>query len=66
MLQLINPALRSPHTTDTLYAGLQLIMPGEVARAHRHVAFALRFIVEGERRVHRGRRREGDDARAAT
>ncbi|HEX3550365.1 MAG TPA: cupin domain-containing protein [Candidatus Elarobacter sp.] len=47
VLQLINPALRPPHTTDTLYAGLQLILPGEVARAHRHVAFALRFIVEG-------------------
>jgi gentisate 1,2-dioxygenase len=48
VLQLINPALASPHTTDTLFAGLQLILPGEVARAHRHVAFALRFIVEGE------------------
>ncbi|HZO93687.1 MAG TPA: cupin domain-containing protein [Candidatus Baltobacteraceae bacterium] len=48
VLQLVNPALRAPHTTDTLYAGLQLILPGEVARAHRHVAFALRFIVEGD------------------
>jgi gentisate 1,2-dioxygenase len=48
VLQLINPALSSPHTTDTLFAGLQLILPGEVARAHRHVAFALRFIVEGD------------------
>ena len=49
VLMLINPAMRAPHTTDTLYAGLQLILPGEVARAHRHVAFALRFIVEGDR-----------------
>jgi gentisate 1,2-dioxygenase len=48
VLQLINPALKPPQTTDTLYAGLQLILPGEVARAHRHVAFALRFIVEGD------------------
>ena len=48
VLQLINPALASPQTTDTLFAGLQLILPGEVARAHRHVAFALRFIVEGD------------------
>lgn len=47
VFMLVNPALRAPHTTDTLYAGLQLINPGEVARAHRHVAFALRFIVEG-------------------
>ena len=48
VLQLVNPALKAPQTTDTLYAGLQLILPGEVARAHRHVAFALRFIVEGD------------------
>jgi gentisate 1,2-dioxygenase len=25
-----------------------LILPGEIARAHRHVAFALRFIIEGD------------------
>jgi len=45
---LVNPAMEAPHTTDTLYAGLQLILPGEVARRHRHVAFALRFIIEGD------------------
>lgn len=49
VLMLVNPAMRAPHTTDTLYAGLQLIQPGETARAHRHTAFALRFVVEGER-----------------
>jgi gentisate 1,2-dioxygenase len=48
VFMLTNPALRPPNTTDTLYAGLQLILPGEVARAHRHTSFALRFIVEGE------------------
>lgn len=48
VLMLINPALTAPQTTDTLYAGLQYINPGEVAPAHRHSAFALRFIVEGE------------------
>jgi gentisate 1,2-dioxygenase len=48
VFMLINPALKPPQTTDTLYAGLQLILPGEVARAHRHVAFALRFIIEGD------------------
>ncbi len=48
VLQLINPALKPPQTTDTLNAGLQLILPGEIARAHRHVAFALRFIIEGD------------------
>lgn len=37
----------APSTTDTLYAGLQLVMPGETAAAHRHTAFACRFIIEG-------------------
>ncbi|KAI9497286.1 RmlC-like cupin domain-containing protein [Zychaea mexicana] len=49
VLMLINPTMKAPCTTDTLYAGLQLINPGEVAPAHRHCAFALRFIIEGER-----------------
>lgn len=31
-----------------MYAGLQYINPGEVAPAHRHSAFALRFIIEGD------------------
>lgn len=43
-----NPALRgSSQVTNTLYAGLQLILPGEVAPAHRHTQSALRFVVEG-------------------
>jgi gentisate 1,2-dioxygenase len=33
--------------TSALYAGLQLILPGEVAPSHRHTQSALRFIVEG-------------------
>lgn len=46
---LINPARNeAPYTTDTLYAGLQLVMPHETAPAHRHVAFAMRFVIEGE------------------
>ena len=47
VFMLVNPALAAPYTTDTLYAGLQLIRPGEVARAHKHTSFALRFIIEG-------------------
>jgi gentisate 1,2-dioxygenase len=47
VLMLINPELSAPNTTETLYAGLQLINPGETAPAHRHTAFALRFIIEG-------------------
>ena len=43
-----NPGLRgSSQITSSLYAGLQLIMPGEVAPAHRHTQSALRFIIEG-------------------
>jgi salicylate hydroxylase len=49
VLILENPALRgSSQVTGTLYAGLQLIMPGETAPPHRHTQSALRFIVEGE------------------
>jgi gentisate 1,2-dioxygenase len=33
--------------TATLYAAMQLILPGESARAHRHSPAALRLIVEG-------------------
>ncbi|KAL5358441.1 RmlC-like cupin domain-containing protein [Aspergillus floccosus] len=47
VLMLINPARDAPYTTDTLYAGLQLVMPNETAPAHRHTAFAMRFIIEG-------------------
>src|SRR6185503_13037284 len=48
VLLLENPAL--PGTTfvaPTLLAGMQLILPGEIAPTHRHTANALRFIVEG-------------------
>jgi gentisate 1,2-dioxygenase len=34
--------------TDTLYAGLQLILPGEIAPPHRHTQSALRFVMEGQ------------------
>lgn len=48
VLILENPSLRGTAcVTPTLYAGLQLILPGEVAPSHRHTQSALRFIVEG-------------------
>lgn len=43
-----DPGAEAPYTTDTVYAGLQLVMPNETAPAHRHVAFAMRFIIEGQ------------------
>lgn len=43
-----NPGLPGQsRVTGSLYAGLQLILPGEIAPAHRHTQSALRFIVEG-------------------
>ncbi|HEX3883222.1 MAG TPA: gentisate 1,2-dioxygenase [Stellaceae bacterium] len=33
--------------TGSLFAGLQLIMPGEIAPVHRHTQSALRFVIEG-------------------
>ena len=48
VLLLENPGLRGgSQITNTLFAGLQLIMPGEVAPSHRHSQSALRFVVEG-------------------
>jgi gentisate 1,2-dioxygenase len=48
VLILENPGLRgSAAITQSLYAGFQLILPGEVAPAHRHTQSALRFVVEG-------------------
>lgn len=35
-------------TTHTLYAGIQLILPGEVAPTHRHSQSAVRFIIQGD------------------
>jgi gentisate 1,2-dioxygenase len=45
--------LNNPGRTDVsaavgwIYAGLQVMNPGEVASAHRHSASAIRFIMEG-------------------
>jgi gentisate 1,2-dioxygenase len=48
VLILENPGLpQTSSMTPNLYAGLQLILPGEVAPSHRHTQSALRFIVEG-------------------
>jgi gentisate 1,2-dioxygenase len=49
VLILENPSLsRSAAITPSLYAGLQLILPGEIAPCHRHSQCALRFVLEGE------------------
>src|SRR5579862_5791737 len=49
VLILENPALRGEsRVTNTLFAGIQMIMPGEIAPAHRHVSSAIRFVLDGE------------------
>lgn len=51
VLLLGNPAFENPaahpHVTPVLQVGIQTLMPGESARAHRHTPNALRFVLEG-------------------
>jgi gentisate 1,2-dioxygenase len=49
VLILENPGLRGQSKiTTSLYCGVQLVLPGEVAPAHRHSQSALRFVMEGK------------------
>ena len=49
VLILENPGMRGEsRVTGSLFAGIQMIMPGEVAPAHRHSASAIRFVLDGE------------------
>jgi gentisate 1,2-dioxygenase len=48
VLILENPGIRgASRITQSLYAGLQLVLPGEVTPSHRHTASAMRFVIEG-------------------
>lgn len=48
-LMLENPTMRGRRRiTEALYAGLQCIMPGEIAAPHRHTPSALRMVIESE------------------
>ena len=42
----MNPGL-ARGTTQTIWAGIQIIQPGEIAWAHRHSVNALRFTIQG-------------------
>ncbi len=44
----ITPGLQRRGTTPSIIAGMQLVLPGEIAWAHRHSIDALRFVVEGD------------------
>jgi gentisate 1,2-dioxygenase len=49
VLMLENPSLRgSSFIANSLFAGLQIILPGEIAPSHRHSPNALRFVMDGE------------------
>ena len=47
VLRLTNPELTGVSASNTLVANIQIVMAGEIARAHRHSAAALRLIIEG-------------------
>ena len=49
VLVLENPGLRGQSkVTTSLFAGVQMVIPGDVAPAHRHSQSALRFVLEGK------------------
>jgi gentisate 1,2-dioxygenase len=54
VLQLTNPYSTSPNdesSVKNLAAAIQILLPGEAARPHRHSMNALRFVLEGEEAV---------------
>ena len=62
VLVLENPGLRGQSkVTTSLFAGVQMVIPGDVAPAHRHSQSALRFVLEGKGAYHLGRRRAHRD-----
>lgn len=49
VLILNNPGLAHLKTaTRNIYAGVQMVKPGEIAPAHRHTQSAIRFIIQGK------------------
>jgi gentisate 1,2-dioxygenase len=50
VLVLANPGhgLDKMQASPAMYAGMQLLLPGELAPAHRHTPNAIRMVVEGE------------------
>lgn len=49
VFMLLNPAFGGqPLTTTGLYGAIQILLPGESARSHRHTPTAFRFVLEGK------------------
>lgn len=47
----VNPGLKKLGmytATHTIYVGFQIVLPGEVAGAHRHTPWASRYMIKGE------------------
>ena len=65
VLVLENPGMPGKsRITNSLFAGVQLIMPGEIADVHRHVCLRHPLRAGRRGRLHRGRGREdADEAR---
>jgi gentisate 1,2-dioxygenase len=47
IIRLQNPGLDSETASYTMNVAIQLLLPGEVARTHRHTASAFRFFLRG-------------------
>jgi gentisate 1,2-dioxygenase len=48
VIRMVNPALGDGGPTSlTMQMSLQLVKPGEIARAHRHTIAAIRFVISG-------------------
>ena len=54
VLMLLNPGLNRMATTNSMFAGLQIVMPGEAARAHRHTPGGPALHDRQPRRLHHG------------
>ena len=47
-IRLFNPGVPRPTgATTTIHMSVQLVKPGEIAKAHRHTLTAIRFVVKG-------------------
>jgi 1-hydroxy-2-naphthoate dioxygenase len=52
-INFVNPAFKTGFgTTHTLVSGVQMVLPGEIAWSHRHTLGALRFGIEGSRKLY--------------
>jgi len=48
-IQLVNPGVQPlKFTSHTMQMSIQLVLPGEVATAHRHTMAAIRYVIEGK------------------